>query len=232
MKEENISPADRIETEAPPSPLPSAQPGIKEGVKQTTQAVKSEIEKLKGAAREQGSAAVEEIKSTAQSAAREAQEAGLDFLHQQKEVISQRVHQYSGALRAASDRLSSEEGNVLAQPAQKWAEQLERMSTYLRDKEPSEFLDDLETFARRKPEVLFGGLFVLGFAAARFLKASRKRPRRAGPAELSGDSGALQLSAPSSSFIPATSSQPVSASPEFSPAFTSSPQGVATSSVP
>ena len=91
------------------------------------------------------------------------------------------VHKYAEAVRAASERLRNEEGNVLADPAQKAAEQLERMSSYLREKEPADFLDDLESFARRKPEVVFGALFVVGLAAARFFKASRRRPRRACP---------------------------------------------------
>jgi hypothetical protein len=141
--------------------------------------------------------------------------------------LAQGVHKYAEALRAASERLR-DEGNVLAEPAQKGAEQLERMSSYLREKELNDFLEDLEAFARRKPEVVFGGLFVVGLATARFLKASRRRPRRAGPAESMGDAGTLQLSTPNPPVIPATSSESVSAAPAFPPAFTSSPQAAPT----
>ena len=191
MNEKTNSPAGLTTPETPSS---APQPAAQQKAKQTSQTVQAEIEKLKGAARDQGSATVEEIKTAAQSGAREAQEAGRDFVHEQKENLAQRVHKYAEALRAASERLRDEEGNVLAEPAQKGAEQLERMSSYLREKEPNDFLEDLETFARRKPEVVFGGLFVVGLAAARFLKASRRRPRRAGPAESMGDAGTLQPS--------------------------------------
>jgi hypothetical protein len=227
MNEEKIS-----SFTAPETSSSTPQRGAQETAKQVTQTAQGEIEKLKETAREQGSAAVEEIKTAAQSAAREAQEAGRDFVHQQKENLSQRVHQYAEALRAASERLRGEEGNVLAEPAQKWAGQLERISSYLREKEPSDFLEDLETFARRKPEVVFGGLFIVGLVAARFLKASRRRPRRAGPAEPIGDASALQLSTPSSPLSPATSSESVSEAPAFPPAFSSSPQAAPTSSAP
>jgi hypothetical protein len=228
MKEEKISPTGLTGAETPSGTPRPSHSGLQQTAKQAAQAAQTEIEKLKGAAREQGSAAVEEIKTVAQSAAREAQEAGRDFVHQHKENLAQGVHKYAEALRAASEGLRDEEGNVLAEPAQKGAEQLERMSSYLREKELNDFLEDLETFARRKPEVVFGGLFVVGLAAARFLKASRRRPRRAGPAESMGDAGTLQLSTPNPPVIPATSSESVSAAPVFPPAFTSSPQAAPT----
>ena len=232
MNEKKISHAGLPATDTPSTTVQPSQPAVQEKAKQTVQTAQAEMEKLKGVAQEQGSAAVEEIKTAAQSAAREAQEAGRDFVHQQKENLSQRVHQYADALRAASERLRGEEGNVLAEPARKWAEQLERMSGYLREKETSDFLEDLETFARRKPEVVFGGLFVVGLVAARFLKASRRRPRRAGPAEPIGDASALQLSTPSSPIITATSRESVTEASAFPPAFRSSPQAAQTSSVP
>ena len=84
------------------------------------------------------------------------------MIHKQKENLAQSVHKYAEALRAASESLRNEEGNVLAEPARKGAEQLERMSSYLREKEPRDFIEDLEAFTRRRPEVVFGGLFVVG----------------------------------------------------------------------
>jgi hypothetical protein len=232
MKEEKISPAGFTESETPYSAPRPSQRDAHETAKQATQAAQTEIQKLKGAAREQGSAAVEELKTAAQSAAREAQEAGRDFVHEQKENLAQRVHNYAEALRSASERLRNEEGNVLAEPAQKGAEQLERLVSYLREKEPGDFLEDLEAFTRRRPEVVFGGLFVVGLAAARFFKASRRRPRRAGSAEPIGDAGALQLATPSSAPIAATTSESVSAAPAFAPAPSSSLQVAPTSKEP
>ena len=186
MNKEEISQAGFASRETPSGTPEPSEGTAQEAAKQAAQTAQAQLEKLKGAAREQGSAAVEEIKTAAQSAAREAQEAGRDFVHEQKENLAQMVHKYAGAMRAASERLRNEEGNVLADPAQKAAEQLEGMSSYLRAKEPADFLDDLESLTRRRPEVVFGGFFVVGLAAARFFKASRRRPRRAGPAEPMG----------------------------------------------
>ena len=49
------------------------------------------------------------------------------------------------------------------------------VAKYLNDHEPGDLLDDGRALARRHPEVVLGGLFVVGLAAARFLKASERR---------------------------------------------------------
>ncbi|HET7237698.1 MAG TPA: hypothetical protein VFI76_01640 [Terrimicrobiaceae bacterium] len=155
-------------------------------------AAKTQLETLKSAAKEEGAAALDQIKTSAQSVARQAQEAGRNLIDEQKESLAQKVDQYAEALRLASERLRSDEGNMLAGPAQKAADRLDGMSGYLREKQLPDVLDDLESYARRKPEVVFGGLFVVGLAAARFLKATRKRPRRG--AEAMEQAGTPQFS--------------------------------------
>jgi hypothetical protein len=139
---------------------------------------RSELEKLKGSARKEGSAAVDQIKSAAQSAVRNAQETGQSFVKSQKENLANRFSEYANAVQSMSEKLRGDDDNILAGPAEKAAGSLNRISDYLREKDPAEVLDDLESLARRKPELVFGGLFVVGFAAARFFKASRRqRPR-------------------------------------------------------
>jgi hypothetical protein len=201
MNEEIASPPNRNRAE---SPTETRSRGLQQMAKETTETAQDEIEKLKDTARKQGGAVVEEIKTLAQSAVKEVQETGGDFVHEQKEKLAQKVAKYGEALHAASERLRSEEGNVLANAAQKAADQLERVSSYLHEKEPVDFLEDVEAFTRRRPEVVFGGLFVAGLAAARFFKASRRRPRRAGPA---APMGAPAFSSSPSSNAP-TSSTP------------------------
>jgi gas vesicle protein len=181
----------------------SSGSGLREMAKEAAQTAKTKVETLKSEAQEQGGAAVEEMKTVAQSATRQVQDAGREFVQEQKENLAQKVDQYTEAMRAACESLRSEEGNVLLGPAQKAADQLERMSGYLREKQPADLLDDLELYARRRPEVVFGGLFVVGLAAARFFKASRKRPRR--NASTPGHSTAVSRSVPSSPSAPSTS---------------------------
>jgi hypothetical protein len=118
---------------------------------------------------------MDQMKEGLHSVSHQAKEASRTFIHNQQGALAERLSEYAEAARAASERLHGDEGNnMLAMPAERAADGLERMSNYLRDKEPADLMDDLERFARRRPEVVFGGLFVAGLAAARFLKASRR----------------------------------------------------------
>jgi hypothetical protein len=57
------------------------------------------------------------------------------------------------------------------------AEQLERLSNNLRDKDVNELLQDAQRLARRQPALFIGGSFAVGLLAARFLKSSREDER-------------------------------------------------------
>ena len=155
---------------------------------------RSEMEKLKESARREGSAAVDQIKSAAQSAVRNAQDTGQNFVKSQKESLANRFSEYAQAVQSMSEKLRGDDDNILATPVEKAAGSLNRISDYLRDKEPAELLDDLESLARRKPELVFGGLFVAGFAAARFLKASHRQSPRENSMALSTHVEARDLS--------------------------------------
>ena len=211
MNEEKISAPGSSSPETPFDTPRSPGSGLQQMAKEATQTAKTKIETLKSAAQEQGGAAIEEIKTATQSATRQAQEAGRDFIQEQKENLAQKVDQYTEAMRAACERLRTEDDNVLVGPAQKALDQLERMSGYLREKQAADVLDDLESYARRRPEVVFGGLFVAGLATARFFKASRRRPRRAGQA-ISGLSTTAPGFTPSLA-LPASPSAPSSSVP-------------------
>jgi len=168
MNETNISPTGSRESASAPFP------GSTEASRIVDEA-RSEMEKLKESARKESSAAVDQIKSAAQSAVRNAQQTGQSFVKNQKDSLASRFSEYAKAVQSLSEKLRGDEDNILAAPAEKAVGSLNQISDYLRDKEPAELLDDLESLARRKPELVFGGLFIVGFAAARFFKASRRQ---------------------------------------------------------
>jgi hypothetical protein len=64
--------------------------------------------------------------------------------------------------------------SMLADYTEKCADQLDRLSDYLKQKDLRSLFDDAQTMARRHPELFFGALFFGGLALARFLKASAK----------------------------------------------------------
>lgn len=132
---------------------------------------------MKGAAREQTGAALQQIKEGAESATRQAREMGSSLFDTQRQNLVHRVESYAESAHKAADCLRAGEGSPLAGAVLTAADQLTRVSEYLRDKKPADVLHDLEGFARRRPEIVFGGMFLLGLTASRFLKASAPRPK-------------------------------------------------------
>jgi len=75
------------------------------------------------------------------------------------------------AIRQTGGQLK-EKNSTLAGYADSAAGQLERWSKELRDRDVSELMEGVSTFARRRPAVFIGGGLMIGLAAARFLKSS------------------------------------------------------------
>lgn len=130
------------------------------------------LDEVKTAAKDQLVQTGADLKHGAQDALHAAKEAGADFVSDQKSKLAAKIDEFTHAVKAASVSLKEDASNPLAGPAEKASQHLERAANYLRDNRAADFLDDLGSLARRRPEVFFGGLFILGLAAARFLKAS------------------------------------------------------------
>jgi hypothetical protein len=68
-----------------------------------------------------------------------------------------------------------DQGTFVAQYADKMADQVERFSNQLRDKDVEQFISDAQDLARRQPGIFIGGAFALGVFLARFIKSSSRR---------------------------------------------------------
>ncbi len=134
-------------------------------------------QEVKEAAGEQLRHAAADLKESGSEALQSAKEAGNHFVDEQKEKVATRIDHYTEAVKAACETLQETEGNPLVSPAQRASLQMERAAEYLRSHDAMDFLDDLGNLARRRPEIVFGGLFVLGLASTRFLKASSRDAR-------------------------------------------------------
>ena len=94
----------------------------------------------------------------------------------------------ASALRKAGNELRSH-NEGLASYADMAVEELEHISSRIRDKSPGEYLTDLERFARSRPAAFVGGTFLLGLGLARFLKSTQPRRPRAYPRDGSAQGG-------------------------------------------
>lgn len=92
-------------------------------------------------------------------------------------TLGEHAERVARALRAAGDALDDEGEGRLSSISQSAAEQVERMSGYLRDENPSAMLNDLEQTARRNPGAFLATTFIAGLVVGRFFRASEPSAR-------------------------------------------------------
>ena len=104
------------------------------------------------------------------------QEQAGSQLTRQKETAATELSQVANAVRRLRENLPQQDlgpiARVVGDYGEKAANSIERLSTYVRDKDPKQLLDDVQKFGRRQPALLLGGAFLLGFAGARLIRSS------------------------------------------------------------
>jgi hypothetical protein len=104
--------------------------------------------------------------------AEQGREKAVGQLATQKERASSELGGVARALRTTGEQLQEQEQGSVAGYVNQAAEQTERLSEYLSERDANELLREMEDFARNRPAVFLGGAFAIGIAAARFLKSS------------------------------------------------------------
>ena len=107
------------------------------------------------------------------------QKAGSQIAEQKDSAVSDLSHVVQ-AVRRFGESLAGEQGSgpiarYAAEYGDKAANSLERFSTYIREQDPKQLLNDVQNFGRRRPALLIGGAFLLGFAGARLIKSSMEQ---------------------------------------------------------
>jgi len=124
-------------------------------------------------AKEQAKSLASDAKEQAKDMANQARDHVQTLVGEQKDQAAERLTSLAGALREAGRKLNEgQQAGDFGQYADRAAQQVERLSNYLRDSELRDFVRDTENFARRRPEVFLGGTLIAGLMLARFLKAS------------------------------------------------------------
>jgi hypothetical protein len=111
-------------------------------------------------------------------------------LSSQKTKATDGIGTVAQAVRQTTQHLRDQQHDTIARYVDEAANQLERVSNQLRDKDVGELMQDAQRFARRRPAVFIGSAFAIGLLGARFLKSSRDRHDEAGRnlyARTSGD---------------------------------------------
>ncbi len=119
----------------------------------------------------------ETVGAAAAEVAGQAKEKADSVLGEQKTNLAAGITSVADSIRQVGENIShSNENNQVAALAGKYgdtlAQQVEKFSSYIQDKEIKELVRDVEQFAKRNPIVFVSGAFALGILAARFLKSS------------------------------------------------------------
>jgi hypothetical protein len=93
-------------------------------------------------------------------------------LTNQKNRATQGIGTIAQAVRSTTDDLREHQHETIAEYVTRAADQLDRLSTRLQNKEVSELFRDAQNLARRQPVMFVGSAFVLGLLGARFMKSS------------------------------------------------------------
>ena len=128
-----------------------------------------------GGARAQLKDVKDQVVDHARQSFRQARESAGTSLNDSRHLAADRIGGIASAVRGTSERLRSEHQDRVADLTDSLADNVDRLSTYLRDRNLSDFRRDAEDFARRQPAVAVGIALAIGLIGARFLKSGSGR---------------------------------------------------------
>jgi hypothetical protein len=135
------------------------------GGEPTTAQAKEKVQETAGQVQQQVGQKVDEVRGQAGESVRQQ----LDTRSTQ---AGEQVSAAADALRRVGSQLRDEGKETPAKVAEGAAEPVQRLGKYLTDADGQRILRDAEQFARRRPWMTAMGGAVVGFLAARFVKAS------------------------------------------------------------
>jgi hypothetical protein len=114
----------------------------------------------------------DQVVDQAKHSFRDARDSASSSLNQSRGQAADRIGSIAQAVRSTGDRLRSDNQTGIADLTDSLADSVERLSSYLRDRDLSDVRQDVEAFARRQPAVAIGVALAVGLVAARFIKSS------------------------------------------------------------
>lgn len=123
----------------------------------------------------QSQQAVQQVRDTARQTMTQATDTAKQQADRQLNKVSDGLDQVVQTLHQASDSLRENNQGMVGGYVDRAADQVERISDYVRERSVEEMVDDVQSYARREPVVTIGVALGVGFIAARLLKASFSR---------------------------------------------------------
>jgi hypothetical protein len=124
-------------------------------------------------AKQSASEVTDQAKQAAAQVTDQAKQAAQSQLAVRKDQTAHGLNTVSAAVQDMGNKLrQNDQTSSYAQFADQAAHQIQRFSSYLRNHDVRDIVDDAEDWMRRDPMIALGGAFVLGLLGARFLKSS------------------------------------------------------------
>ena len=140
---------------------------------------------VKDQVQEKAQEAGDQVREKAQEAGEQARGRVQQEIDQRSTQAGESVGSTAQTVRRVSESLREEGQDGPARAAEQAAERIDKAGQWLRESDADRIVRDVERFGREKPWAFALGGVALGFAAARFLKASsgeRYRQESAGSA--------------------------------------------------
>jgi hypothetical protein len=126
-----------------------------------------------GGAASSSGATIDKAKETLSNVASQAGDKVASRLDTQKDKAADGLGSVAQALRQTGKQLRDEDqSSVIHGYVSSAADQVDRLSGYLRSTNTREIVNGVEQFARQQPALFVGAAFMLGMLGARFLKSS------------------------------------------------------------
>jgi ElaB/YqjD/DUF883 family membrane-anchored ribosome-binding protein len=142
---------------------PTESPPMGTGQQPNTEGPRAQIREVK-----------EQVVEQAKTSFRQVRDSAASSLTDSRNKAADSMGSIAGAVRSTGDRLRSENQASVANLTDSLADQVERLSSYLRSRDLSGVREDLESFARRQPAVAIGVALAVGVLGARFIKSSQR----------------------------------------------------------
>ncbi len=127
---------------------------------------------VKEQAKQQAQQVAQQGERKAGQVADQARQKAKGQLSAQKERAAGCLGSVAQALRQSGQHLKEQNQVQVGQYTEKAAEQVERFSGHLRERDVDQLTGEAEDFARKRPALFLGGAFALGLLGTRFLKSS------------------------------------------------------------
>jgi len=149
---------------------------------------KDAVEQIKQKARNTG----EQLKRSASQLVQDARQQGLEVFTRQKQFATTQISHVGDAIDEAASKLSDNGDDTLAGYVSSAADGLRQVAGYFNERDFSQLVNEARQYARQQPALVYGGIFLAGLAAARFLRSSRQGQEATAEATTAKETSAAQ----------------------------------------